>query len=198
MDITIYYTMWDGKNGSHKLLTTAAGQWLSSCGRSVPEEFQIIAKGPYVKPYIGNIRELEFSISHSGTLWMCAFAKKAVGLDVQKTQNCRKDRVSGRFFHPKEDAWLASKDYEPFFQVWAAKESYLKYTGAGLTQGMDSFSVISEEGLSESTKEVQQRHFLLDGETLLSGQKLLCGPLAVCITAEEIGEVNWVLLTETE
>lgn len=196
MEITIYYTAWDGKSGSHKLLTKAAGQWLSACGRPVPESFQVIVRNPNEKPYFAEMKELEFSISHSGKVWMCAFGKTAVGLDVQGTQNCRKEKVSRRFFHPEEDIWLQSKDYEPFFQVWAAKESYLKYTGAGLTGGMDGFSVVGDEGLSEKTGEVQQRHFLLTGEKLLPDYKYISGSLAVCVTAEEIGEVRWIRLAE--
>lgn len=186
MDITVYYTSWDGKNGSHELLRHAACLWLESCGRSADN---IVLKDPgtYCKPYFSEPQGVEFSISHSGTCWMCAFAEHTVGLDVQKEQPCAREKMSERFFHPDENRWLKQYQYRDFFRVWAAKESYLKYTGQGLSAGMDHFSCVGPDGLLEQVEGVCQKHMQADGRCF----GLSDSPIAVCLTAEKIGTIYW-------
>jgi len=97
------------------------------------------------KPFFEEAPELSFSISHSGEYWACAFGSAPLGFDLQQHQPGRFQRLSRRFFHPEEDAWLCAHDYgeAEFFRIWTAKESWLKRTGEGLSAGLDSFSVLS-------------------------------------------------------
>ncbi|MBE6914792.1 MAG: 4'-phosphopantetheinyl transferase superfamily protein [Ruminococcaceae bacterium] len=97
------------------------------------------------KPYFPEAPELCFSVSHSGDYWVCAFSSVPVGIDLQQHRPCNIPRLSQRFFHPEEDAFLYARGYaEPdFFSVWTAKESWVKRTGTGLSIGLDSFSVVS-------------------------------------------------------
>ena len=100
-----------------------------------------MARHGYGKPYFENAREIFFSISHSGKIWGCAFSDAPVGLDIQIHTECDKQRIADRFFHPKEAEAIALHP-EWFFQIWTAKESYIKYLAKGFYEDFSSFSVI--------------------------------------------------------
>ena len=46
---------------------------------------------------------------------------------------CRALALARRFFTPEEAEWLRSRGEAAFFDLWCAKESWLKYTGRGLS-----------------------------------------------------------------
>ena len=108
------------------------------------------------KPFFPGHPEVYLSITHSGAYWVCALADSPVGIDLQehvtrpaglsedREAHCRK--MASRFFHKKEAVYVQEKDtYRRFFRVWAAKESYVKYTGSGIDGQFGGFSVIPEE-----------------------------------------------------
>lgn len=128
---------------------------------------------PNGKPFFLDLPELHFSISHSGDYWVSAFGSAAVGIDLQQHIDCNISQLARRFFDPRENDYLYNLDYAPaeFFKIWTAKESYVKYTGQGIS-GFDKFSVIPE--LDDAV--LRQLNFL-PGYSLF-----LC--------AKAIGEVN--------
>lgn len=130
------------RGGSHALLRRAAVQY----AQLSPEECAL-AFGPYGKPYFPAAPHLHFNITHSGGYWMCALSRQAVGLDLQQHQDCPREKLSRRFFHPREDAYLARLDYRPFFDLWSAKESCVKFSGRGITGESEDFSVVDEGGV---------------------------------------------------
>ena len=107
------------------------------------------------KPYFPNQPELYFSISHSGDYWACAMADRPIGLDLQEHVSCRNEtaedaaarylRMAKRFFHPGEAEYVKQDSYQRFFQVWAARESYVKYTGQVIDDHFSEFCVLSED-----------------------------------------------------
>lgn len=99
------------------------------------------------KPYFSTCPELGFSVTHSGDFWLCAMSWQPVGLDLQQHQPCPVATLSRRFLHPDEDQWLVKTNYARFFDLWAAKESYLKYTGSGIVVGLDHFSLVENSEL---------------------------------------------------
>lgn len=99
------------------------------------------------KPYFDE-SHLHFSISHSGEFWACAFSDAPLGLDLQQHKTCSMPSIARRFFHPQETAWLQANDYTGFFPVWTAKESYVKYTGEGITDAFSAFSVVNDNVIS--------------------------------------------------
>ena len=140
-EIVIFAVPFDGgRETSHRLLRQAAVRYT---GRNA-EEWPL-ALGEKGKPYFPTEPQLQFSITHSGGYWMCAFSQREVGLDLQVHQPCQKEKLSRRFFHPAEDAFLRRKNYGDFFDLWSAKESYLKYTGQGITDELENFSVVAGE-----------------------------------------------------
>lgn len=198
-----------GKNGvpaaerktlSHRLLYEAASLCLGQSGRlpasGGPEaDSWRIEEGKYGKPYFSEHPELHFSISHSGTVWCCAFSASPVGLDIQmhgftgkkvpqeKVQEqlrLRQKRIADRFFHPSERLWL--KNGGDFFDVWAAKESYVKYIGEGMHRSFESFATADENGLLPYVK----------GEGPRAQLRHLPAPAgcSLCLCAERIGGVE--------
>ena len=140
MNIEIYYKKWDEKKGkSHELLERAVRQYARENAFPLPEQLELVAVDYKEKPYFQNVKDIQFSISHSGDWWACAISRETVGLDIQKEQKCRADRLARRFFHPLEVTWLEKNGYSHFCKVWAYKESYVKYEGTGMTLPFHQF-----------------------------------------------------------
>ena len=138
--VTIYSAAYDRIPGaSHRLLRQAAQLYAPG-----PAELTL-ASGEHGKPYFPNAPQLHFSISHSGERWLCAFSDAPVGLDVQQHRACQMQALARRFFAPAEQKFLEQTAYAPFFDLWCAKESYLKYTGEGLS-GLEAVCTVSPEG----------------------------------------------------
>lgn len=99
--------------------------------------------GEHGKPMLPEQYGLFFNLSHSGDYAVCAVADCEIGVDIQKHKEY-KENLARRFFHPEELAFLstAADQKRCFYDLWSMKESFVKYTGQGLSTGMDSFSVI--------------------------------------------------------
>lgn len=111
------------------------------------------------KPFFDKRRDISFSISHSGCLAICALSNgstPSVGIDIQKhDMKLDSHKIANRFFDKKDNEVLSkiasnaaydeisSSSYEnAFYDMWTAKEAYIKYTGLGLSQSLNSFSCI--------------------------------------------------------
>lgn len=108
------------------------------------------AVGTYGKPYFPSHPDVHFSVSHSGGIWVCAFADCEVGCDVQEHRTNDKperlERLAKRWFSGDERRYLDECGYEPaeFYRIWARKEAYVKFTGDGIGEGkFPTFSVTS-------------------------------------------------------
>lgn len=148
--LRLYYAPFFGTPGqSHQLLAQAAARhapWLRDLS---------LGFGAHGKPYFLAAPQLQFNLSHSGTLWLCAFSAAPVGLDVQQKRPARRAALSRRFFHPVEDAWLRQGDYAAFFDLWCAKESYCKYTGQGLWSVLNKVSLVTPDGSFPAAPDAQ-------------------------------------------
>jgi phosphopantetheinyl transferase len=146
-------------------------QRLLSCAQAYAEGTKIAAAPDFLhlpqpailrhqggKPYFPAAPDLHFSLSHSGDYAVCAYHDQPVGLDLQVHSRCNQAAIARRFFRPEENDYLAAKNYESFFAVWAAKESYLKYTGEGIVGGLDQFSVVDGSGLKDKLGEARFYH----------------------------------------
>lgn len=111
-------------------------------GLRVPRE---ILRPTGAKPRFSD-SEICFSLSHSGEYWVCALGNTELGVDIQRYQRCKAPQIARRFFHPNEALWLKDRDEAAFFAVWTAKESYVKFTGEGITDDFSSFSVVDGKG----------------------------------------------------
>lgn len=137
MSVTIFWCEWDGKTDSHELLRLAVGKYLH---RDFPVLSVVREKNE--KPALRDFPQIKFSISHSENIWSCAVGDCTVGLDLQRQYEKDGEKLARRFFHPEEIAWMEVNGFGAFSRIWTYKESYVKYTGVGLRQGLDYFSVI--------------------------------------------------------
>lgn len=99
---------------------------------------------PGGKPYFKHYPKIYFNLSHSGEYVCCAMGAAPVGVDIQKHVSV-KEGLAKRFFTEEENRMLRALDGEErerwFFRMWSIKESYIKYTGLGMKQGIDTFCI---------------------------------------------------------
>lgn len=130
-------------------LQTVAGELLArySVGKYLGKPDQEISMvfGEKGKPHIGNLTDLHFNISHSGYYVVCAVATKELGIDVERIRKVNL-RIAERFFSASEIHDLMACDEADrmhyFITLWTIKESYLKAIGRGLTQHLNSFTIV--------------------------------------------------------
>lgn len=102
-----------------------------------------VEKGEWGKPRLADDPAFHYNLSHSGRWVVIAYGNSPVGIDVETTRsNAPVERLSRRYFSASEQAYVDG-DRARFFELWTAKESYLKYLGTGLTRSVDSFCVLS-------------------------------------------------------
>ena len=107
------------------------------------------------KPYFPGCPEVKVSVSHSGKYWVCACSGEEVGIDLQEhvRMQCESEKeaavrfrkMAHRFFHPVEASFVDGDSYLRFFGVWAARESFVKYTGQGIDASFSEHCVIPNE-----------------------------------------------------
>lgn len=98
-------------------------------------------KAEHGKPYLAD-GSCAFNLTHSEDVAALAVGSGEVGLDVEDRRR-RVDffALGKRFFAPPEAAELEKSD-DPrrlFFEIWTAKEAYIKALGDGLTHPLDQF-----------------------------------------------------------
>lgn len=107
------------------------------------------------KPFIFGLPHIHYNISHCAGMVACAFADSPVGVDVEKIRPV-KDNLIARVLTGDERVYLSrvsadeASRAEWFTRFWTLKESYLKYTGAGLSGSLQSVSFRFEEHFSEN------------------------------------------------
>ncbi len=131
---------------------TVSGEMLVRCAVAdmckVAQEDIVIKENDNGKPYIENV-DIEFNISHSCDVVVCAVSDRKVGIDVEKIRAVKLsvakrvcsekelEYIFGRV--PVESDFALCDDEEiltRFFTLWTKKEAYAKCTGKGLSGGL--------------------------------------------------------------
>ena len=107
-------------------------------------------KNPAGKPGLaGSEGDLEFNVSHSGNLWVCAVTSgQPVGIDVEGVRPLSPQHVLP-FLAPEEQAaWetaygapWGSEGVIALFALWTRKEAYIKGRGLGFHLPLNAFAV---------------------------------------------------------
>ena len=97
-------------------------------------------KGEHGKPCFRIHPEIRFNISHSEDLVICAVSDFEIGIDIQEKSRMNTDRIAKKVMSPGEHKkYLTSSERQDFFyRVWVMKESYVKWTGDGITRELHS------------------------------------------------------------
>ncbi len=99
----------------------------------------VFKKRPTGKPYVEN--GPCFSYSDSFDCRLCVVSEGEVGADIEKRRDPSKYMgIVKRFFAPDE---ARAADESNFFELYTAKEAYVKFTQMGIFSGMERFSVLS-------------------------------------------------------
>lgn len=150
-EIGIYIFRTEGSMTSEDRVLKAAEHYCGITDKAVLK----VEKDSLGKPYFPKCPKLHLSISHSGDYWVCAFDSEEFGVDIQKHVLRREEsrpeserrliKMAHRFFHPAEAEFTEADGNSRFFRIWAAKESYVKYTGQGIDGAFSKFCVLPED-----------------------------------------------------
>lgn len=102
------------------------------------------------KPYLADYPQIHFNVSHSGKMALAVFGDTPVGCDIEII-GAPDMAVAERFFCGEEYNYInsaagKSEQAERFFRIWTLKESYIKATGRGLSQPLNSFCISITDG----------------------------------------------------
>ena len=106
--------------------------------------------GPYGKPALAGEHErssVRFNMSHSHNLALLAITEgNQLGVDVERIRaDFASEDIARRFFSRVEvdcfNALPGEEQAAAFFRCWTRKEAFIKATGKGLSQSLDSFDV---------------------------------------------------------
>lgn len=83
---------------------------------------------------------LFFNLSHARDYVVCAVSNKQVGIDIEKRQP-RDFQSFTTVWSEKEKLQYNLDDNLSFYELWTAKESYVKYLGVGLSACLTEISI---------------------------------------------------------
>lgn len=153
------------------------------------KDVQIIST-TYGKPYLNNISDIHFNISHSGSYVACAVSNQVVGLDIEKIGNSNDKLI--QVFHKNEIAYLnklpSKSRKEAFYKLWSLKESYIKYLGLGLAFPLNSFYIKEEDRVLNVYRE-DKKFFKGKIEEITIDLEFMC---SVCYDATRITSIERV------
>jgi len=134
--ISVYFTF---RSASSDELIRLCASHYTGCDCSGMKIIRERGKKP-----LSDIGNLHFSVSHSGGLWVCAFARHQIGCDVQeRRENPKYKKLAVRWFCENEAGRTHTE--RDFYDIWARKEAYSKFLGTGIDKNFsrsDSFSPI--------------------------------------------------------
>ncbi len=120
---------------------------------STQKKAQSIGAWHLLERIVGNCEEGKipaFNLSHSGDYVLCAVDMDGnkdthIGCDIEQVQNVNL-KIAERFFCENEYKYILkqnsqAKQYDAFYRYWVLKESYVKATRKGLSQGTKSFEI---------------------------------------------------------
>lgn len=146
-----------------------------------------IEKGEHGKPYLKDIPEINFNISHCRGLIACGISENEIGVDAEYFRNYN-ENVMKRIFSPSEQEYVSSSDnpMENFFRIWTLKEALGKYLGTGLFSELKEYSFFFDNGIPICEK---------SGEAIFT-QKILHEKWVVSVCAHD-PENEFVFINKT-
>lgn len=115
------------------LVRKGASEYMASDADNL--EIMVAEKG---KPYFTD-GKIQFSLSHSESLWACVYGPDQCGLDVQFKKKTDFRRISMRHFSREENLYIEKEGIEGFYRIWTRREALGKLTGKGFFDSMPSF-----------------------------------------------------------
>jgi 4'-phosphopantetheinyl transferase len=109
----------------------------------------VFSLGEFGKPQIAApacAQSICFNVAHSDDLALFAFAKRDLGVDLERVRAIEEaEQIASRFFSEREGRCLhelpEEQRLQAFFNCWTRKEAYLKAIGRGLDDGLNRIEV---------------------------------------------------------
>ena len=133
------------------------------------EESLIFAYGASGKPFLRELPDVHFNISHTKGMVVCAVSQVPVGIDAEKIKPYPKSVL--RKMTEKERSYIEESDSpdKAFMRVWTMKEAMIKLTGEGLAALTKTECVPGEVLCSDMA---------VSGGTSVSGEKTVCNSVS--------------------
>lgn len=119
------------------------------CRRAVAAETGIsprdvvFGENPYGKPEANGVF---FSVSHSGSIAVCAVSERPIGVDTEEIRSIRPE-VAKRFACDDELMYIGNSSVR-LLEIWTLKEAYFKCIGTGLGTDIKSVSfTVADSGI---------------------------------------------------
>lgn len=129
------------------LVELAAKDYLENLGKQQDAKDNVnlysIEVDQWGRPFFTHI-PIDFSISHSGEMWMCALSEEPCGLDVQGVKAKDWEKISERYYSPEEQSFVRENGETGFFRIWVRREAVGKLIGRGFFSSMPS--LVDQEG----------------------------------------------------
>lgn len=106
-----------------------------------PREELVWHKAEHGKPYLAD-GSCHFNLTHSEEVAALAVGTHELGLDIEDRRRKVDFYALGRRFFAPPEALELERSPDPrtlFFEIWTAKEAYIKALGDGLTHPLDQF-----------------------------------------------------------
>lgn len=99
--------------------------------------------GEHGKPFLHGRGDFHFSFSHSGKYIALVCSRENAGIDIERKDRGN-EKIARRYFTGDEYSRIYGNTGQnlSFAEVWTSKEAYIKYTGEGLSRGLNTFSVL--------------------------------------------------------
>ncbi len=105
-----------------------------------------LKKDAHGKPYFEGV-PIYVSISHSKGMCLVAISDGEIGADIELKGGEAEHltRLAQRYFTKAEAEYVCTSPCDRFYEIWCAKESYIKFTGEGFSRTLSSFSVLDSD-----------------------------------------------------
>lgn len=151
-----------------------------------------IAKNRWGKPSFSpsEYANRQFNLSHSGDIAVCCLGERPVGVDFQLPRYSHPAFLD-KLCSPQERDWLENfgDSQQAFALLWAMKESFVKYTGRGITRPISGILTPLPDELPSET----EWHCIPMGDVIFSVRAFQGGMLSVCGSEAVLGEIVLVL-----
>jgi len=123
------------------------------------------------KPFVKNIKNLSFNLSHTSCMWVCVFSDtgEPIGIDIEKKDRLPSEHsiIAKEYFHYKEIS-LYNQAVNNFIRIWSAKESYVKCYGMGTKKEISSFTVVENNKIKRNVLDCNLEQFEFEDKFILS------------------------------
>lgn len=171
--IYLYEGSFEKGDKGYPMIKDAARRYALESGLNFDFEQVQIVREERGKPYFADL-PLEFSLTHSGQLWMCLFSQQPCGIDLQQVRSCEYEKIAGRQFAEEEQHYVKLWGLAGFIDLWVRKEAFCKCTGQGFFTEMPSM-VDADSNLCEEVIWKEKNYYFTEIPIAADLKCVVCG-----------------------